>query len=82
MGTDTSNAAIKADRKVSAADAGHRGNYEVTGFGRTRRSRVPKALRWLVTQLCAPFAFLWKCRGRLRACMGRAGQPDPHKAGR
>jgi hypothetical protein len=82
MGVDTSNAAVKADRKVAAAAAGRRGNYEVTGFGRTRRSRVPKAVGRLVTLLCAPFTFLWKCRGRLRACMGRAGQPDPRKAAR
>ena len=80
MSADTIHAGVKAGRKVSATDARRRGDYEVTDFGRKRRSRVPKALRWLVVLLAVPFAFVAKWRVRLHASLGRAGRPDPRTA--
>ncbi len=80
MTTDDTPGAVKADRKLSASTATDKSDYEITEFGRKRRSAVPKHLVRLIALISIPFVFLGKANDHARAWLKRAGRPKADKS--
>lgn len=69
---DSRDASSKANRKTAADDAGDKGVFKTTAFGRRRVITFPRFLAAAGRLVSAPFVFLYR---RLRPAPPAGGNP-------